>query len=850
MPDFDTGINRSTRRSWSGGRDTPSSEAPLPGFHTGIVMDDADDQRMGQVWVYIPGVSQRRIRKQQAVPTYGGTAPDRDNPTGALLWDQNLRMGWIQCAPLLPFFGGDDFRVSTSPGGDFRNAGNGDVNAYGFWAQPRIGDEVGVLFAHGDAAKGYWIGCMPKYARNFMVPGNPGRPPEDLDEKIDIEDENNPNPSIHKVTKQIKEEASRTAEPALVPAMDKARRLSANSAIPVERELVEVLVAPETAQNLQKSGLLCDVLRGAGTSSSRRESPSYVFGFKSAGWNFDSEKGNLNTASGERVQFGSTVDGADAAYKNINTTGHQLTFDDHPDHQGIRLRTSAGSQLYFSDRCNEPFIYIATAQGNVWIEMIDNGKINIFSEDSVSIHSRSDINLTADRDINIDAQRDLNVQVRRDTNFTLKGQNNWELGKNDLPPKDLKYNTSPDWGTGAPKDTFIHNFGNVDWTIDNDFTMAIDNNTDIFTIGNTTIQSSENIDVNAGAAVHVGAGTTMDLLAQDAGKWTAGTLDFFAAGGNITGTGTQIHFNGPQAATAGAAANAVPVEETVLPITAQIFRVPTEQEVLLCKEPPAEFDTLNEMTVPQHQPWPERCKSSAGTRGFVDESPTEVSRVGSTTEDAETPLNLPEESRFREGQPFSTTNESEAPFYNDVAPRGDFAACSTYSISDKGVDFLHRQEGFRTKAYPDADGYSIGYGHFIRVGNIINGDTINGRVTQTDIDNLRRTKGQLNISSAEADRLFREDLVRFEEGICNEVSTNITQGQFDAMVSFSYNGGRSALRRMVQRSAFNTGNFSRVPQEWMKLSTCSRCPAAQRPRVESALRSRRRQELEILFAQV
>jgi GH24 family phage-related lysozyme (muramidase) len=136
------------------------------------------------------------------------------------------------------------------------------------------------------------------------------------------------------------------------------------------------------------------------------------------------------------------------------------------------------------------------------------------------------------------------------------------------------------------------------------------------------------------------------------------------------------------------------------------------------------------------------------------------------------------------------------------------------------------------------------------VGDTIFGDTINGRVTQSDIDNLHRTKGQLNIAPEEAERLFREDLVKFETGICLEVSTNITQGQFDAMVSFSYNGGRGALRRMIQRSNLNSGDFSGVPQEWMKLSTCSRCSASTRPRIESVLRSRRRQELETLFAQV
>ena len=136
------------------------------------------------------------------------------------------------------------------------------------------------------------------------------------------------------------------------------------------------------------------------------------------------------------------------------------------------------------------------------------------------------------------------------------------------------------------------------------------------------------------------------------------------------------------------------------------------------------------------------------------------------------------------------------------------------------------------------------------MGDTINGDTINGRVTQADIDQLRRTKGQLNISKAEADRLFREDLQRFEQAVCNQVTTNITQGQYDAMVSYAYNGGEGALRRMVQRSDLNSGDFSQVPQEWMKLSTCSKCePPEYRQRVEGVLRRRRRQELEQLFAQ-
>jgi lysozyme len=831
MNSFDNGLGQAARASWSGSRPTPNTEAPLPGFFTGIVMDDSDDQRMGQVWVYIPGVSQERMRAAQALPVYGGTAPDRDNSNGSINWDQNLRNGWIQCSPLMPFFGGDDFRVQSSPGGDYRNAGNGDTNTYGMWMQPRIGDEVGILFAMGDAAKGYWIGMVPKYVRNFMVPGAPGRPRQDFDDTQDTTNGDSNNTAVHKVTKQLRDETANVPN-ALIPGLDKARRLSNNKNKPVERELVDVLVSPDFAQNVQKSGLLCDVLRGAGNSSSRRESPSYVFGFKTAGWNFDSEKGNLNTANGTRKRF---KDENTEHYTNVNAMGHQFTMDDHPDYQGIRLRTSAGSQLYFSDACNEPFIYIATARGNVWVEIIDNGKINIFAEDSVSVHARNDINLTADRDINIDAQRDLNIQARRNTNIKLKGTTQIELGKDDAPPQDLTYNDSPDWGLGAVKDTSIQTFGNMDVTIG---TTGAPKNLEMLV--------TNDWDIKANGSINIESGTTMDFLAVGAGTWTAATHDLFSNIGNFTVTATpDINFNGPQAATASAA---TPPTEPLLPTPSRTYRAPTDEEIQNCEEPPAEFVTWHEMVVPQHQPFPLRCQQTLGLRGFTDESPVDVTRNGATTSTANKPLDLPEEARLRQGNTYSTANDAEAPVYTDVAPQGTFSPCNTYRTSDKGINFLHTQEGFRNKAYPDANGYSIGYGHFIVIGDIINGDTINGRVTQADLDNLRRTKGQLNVSDAEARRIFKLDLVKFEAAVCNQVTTNITQGQFDAMVSYSYNGGEGALRRMVQRSNFNSGDFSKVPQAWMRLSTCSKCPPETRARIEEVLRRRRRQELEELFS--
>ena len=884
-------ISRGVSGSWSGGRNTPSAEQPLDGFYTGIVMDDADDQRMGQIWVYLPGVSQRRRRTNQPLPTYGGTAPDRDNSNGNIQWDQELRLGWIQCLPLLPFFGGDDYRVKRSPGGDVRSAGNGDVQSYGFFAQPRIGDEVGVLFANGDPGKGYWIGCVPKYARNAMVPGVPGRPPEDFDETQDVEDQNNPNPSVHKLTKQLKEEGMKTVEPAGIPAYDKARRLSSNKNKPVEKELVEVLAVPEQSFNVQSAGMLCDPIRGASNGSMRRESPSYVMGFKTAGWNFDSEKGNLDTASGRRVQFNERGE----ELEKKNTVGHAFVMDDHPDYQGIRLRTSAGSQLYFNDSCNSPFIWSNTAKGNVWIEIVDDGKINIFSEDNISVHTRQDMNLTVDRDLNIDVQRDLNVQVRRDTRFKLKGEVHFEYGKNDLPPQDLQYldGEEPDWGDNEDgtntKDMFIQNFGNVDWTIGNsdnnirldpgdevsvnlarnlkfevtndvdwtignDLNIDVGNDVDVFIGANMRLEAVDDIDYESGGNTSFEQQGTLDILTQGAGRWTANTHDHFSTGGDFVVTASpNVHLNGPAAASANPATNPNPVEpvtEPTIPPTALIPRVPTDEEVKTCQEPPSEFRTLDRMVVPQHMPWTNVCKLSQGFKGFIDDTPVDVVRKGSTTLNSPKPLDLPEENQFKEAKPFETDNQEEEPQYEIKPPQGGFNDCETYSTSEKGLDFLHQQEGIRTDAYKDTDKWAIGYGHNINVGDVIFGDTINGRVTQADIDRLNRTKGDLNISKAEARRIFRQDLVKFEKAVCAEIDTPITQGQFDALVSYAYNGGQGAVRRMVQRSDFNSGDFSRVPQAWMRLSTASGTKdPVKRAQQEAVLRKRRRLELETLFSQ-
>ncbi len=58
----------------------------------------------------------------------------------------------------------------------------------------------------------------------------------------------------------------------------------------------------------------------------------------------------------------------------------------------------------------------------------------------------------------------------------------------------------------------------------------------------------------------------------------------------------------------------------------------------------------------------------------------------------------------------------------------------------------------------------------------------------------REVKPGLVWHQAQADRVLLDDLARFETGVDKLVTISLKQGQFDALVSFSYNVGLEALK--------------------------------------------------------
>ncbi|MGP1207088.1 MULTISPECIES: lysozyme [unclassified Serratia (in: enterobacteria)] len=109
-------------------------------------------------------------------------------------------------------------------------------------------------------------------------------------------------------------------------------------------------------------------------------------------------------------------------------------------------------------------------------------------------------------------------------------------------------------------------------------------------------------------------------------------------------------------------------------------------------------------------------------------------------------------------------------------------------ISDDGMALIKRFEGLRLQAYQDSVGvWTIGYGWTQPVAG-------------------RKVGAGMAIDAATAERLLMCGVAQFEQGVERLVAVTITQGQFDALVSFAYNLGLRALEKSTLLRRLNAGD--------------------------------------------
>jgi lysozyme len=115
------------------------------------------------------------------------------------------------------------------------------------------------------------------------------------------------------------------------------------------------------------------------------------------------------------------------------------------------------------------------------------------------------------------------------------------------------------------------------------------------------------------------------------------------------------------------------------------------------------------------------------------------------------------------------------------------------NVSDKAVEMIQHHEGIQYRPYRcPARLWTVGVGHVLYPEQ--------GKLPIDQRDGFAlRPEDDRQFTKDEVDGILRRDLQRFERGVEQLISVALTQGQFDACVSFAFNVGLGTLQRSTFR---------------------------------------------------
>jgi hypothetical protein len=329
----------------------------------GRVTNNIDPTRQGRLQVYI---------EQFAGP----------NPEDPSLWRT------VSYCP--PFYG-------ATPKGGSAGTGtylNGNQQSYGMWfTPPDTGVNVLCFFVEGDPNQGYYVGCIPEQGINHMIPAIGSVP------RAQTQTENN-------------NQTTYFANAPLLPVTE-INNASTNTAINENPRFFDQPkpVHSYVAATLFQQGLINDPVRGTIGSSSQRESPSACYGMSTPGRPI--YQGGLGGGADGEANVAAQLQNLKPEDVNVigRRGGHTFVMDDGNlvgNDSLVRIRTSKGHQITMSDDGN--CFYICHANGQTWVELGQEGTLDVFSTNSINLRSQGTINLHADEDINMFAGKKINIK--------------------------------------------------------------------------------------------------------------------------------------------------------------------------------------------------------------------------------------------------------------------------------------------------------------------------------------------------------------------------------------------------------------------------------------------------------
>lgn len=201
-----------------------------------------------------------------------------------------------------------------------------------------------------------------------------------------------------------------------------------------------------------------------------------------------------------------------------------IAMDDRPENARIRLRTGTGHQIILDDT-NER-IYISTVQGNNWIEMDQNGNVDIYSARRVSIHAAMDVNITTDQTFRV---------------YAAKG---------------IHMTSGGEFRVTAANDMSLRGGGNADLKIDKNINIQSNNDTNINSGANLNLESANDTNINSGANLNLQSAVDTNISTAATAAWTVdGSLNI-GSSNNIIIAGKLVEVNTSTPAVAASAGEA------------------------------------------------------------------------------------------------------------------------------------------------------------------------------------------------------------------------------------------------------------------------------------------------------
>ncbi|MDE3017305.1 MAG: lysozyme [Pseudomonadota bacterium] len=118
-------------------------------------------------------------------------------------------------------------------------------------------------------------------------------------------------------------------------------------------------------------------------------------------------------------------------------------------------------------------------------------------------------------------------------------------------------------------------------------------------------------------------------------------------------------------------------------------------------------------------------------------------------------------------------------------------------ITQDGLDLIKRYESFAPNVYICPAGYpTIGYGHVVKA--------------------QEKERFASGITEPDAKALLQLDVSAAEHAVLRLITVPLTDGQFDALVDFTFNLGAGALQRSALRRKVNREEYADVPAEFIK----------------------------------